>query len=264
MRYIPDKINEITGNQTYEKNNVGMSSSEVLIYPKYVLKIQKQTLETENESEMVTWLKNRIPVPEILLYYVENGTAYTLMTKIIGKMLCDEEYLNQPEKLIHLVADGLKMLWNVKIDDCPCNVSRLTERLKSARWNVENKMVDMDNTEPETFGENGFSDAMELLIWLEHNQPEEDLVLTHGDLCLPNLFVNQNRISGFIDLGKMGPADRWQDIAIALRSLEHNFAGNYNGGKRYFKFEPQMLLNELDMKINETKKRYYLLLDELF
>ena len=24
------------------------------------------------------------------------------------------------------------------------------------------------------------------------------------------------------------------DIAIALRSFDHNFAGNYNGGKKYF------------------------------
>lgn len=264
MRYIPNTINEIVGEQTYEKNSVGMSASEVLIYPKYVLKIQKQTSETENEKEMISWLENRIPVPEIPVYYVENETAYTLMTKIRGKMLCDEEYLNQPEKLIHLVASGLKMLWDVKIDDCPCNVSRLKERLKSARWNVENKMVDMDNADPETFGQNGFTDSMELLNWLEHNQPKEDLVLTHGDLCLPNIFAKHNRISGFIDLGKMGPADRWQDIAIAMRSLEHNFVGKYNNGKEYYKFEPQMLLDELGIKIDEKKNRYYLLLDELF
>ena len=107
--------------------------------------------------------------------------------------------------------------------------------------------MDLDNVEPETFGPNGFANPEELLIWLEKNRPEEDTVLTHGDFCLPNIFAENNRISGFIDLGKMGPADRWQDLAIALRSLEHNFSGRYNDGKSYFEFEPGMLLDELGM-----------------
>lgn len=40
-------------------------------------------------------------------------------------------------------------------------------------------------------------------------------------------------------------ADRWQDLAIALRSLEHNFSGRHNEGKSYFEFKPAMLLDEL-------------------
>ena len=49
-----------------------------------------------------------------------------------------------------------------------------------------------------------------------------------------NIFVKENEISGFIDIGKMGPADRWQDIAIAIRSLKHNFDGKYTDGKKDF------------------------------
>ena len=78
------------------------------------------------------------------------------------------------------------------------------------------------------------------------------------------MFVENNRISGFIDLGKMGPADRWQDIAIALRSLDRNFVGHYNGGKKYFDFTHQMLLEELELDMDYDKYRYYILLDELF
>lgn len=67
-------------------------------------------------------------------------------------MLCDEEYLTSPAKLIKLVAEGLKLLWSVEVSDCPCKVSRLEERLKAARRNVENGMVDLDNVEPEYHG----------------------------------------------------------------------------------------------------------------
>ena len=51
---------------------------------------------------------------------------------------------------------------------------------------------------------------------------------------------------------------------IALRSLDHNFAGKYNDGKKYFDFKHQMLLDELEIDMDYDKYRYYILLDELF
>lgn len=179
-------------------------------------------------------------------------------------MLCDEEYLTNPDKLVEFVAMGLKQLWQVDVSNCLYKTSRIEERLKMARWNVENGLVDTDNVEPETFGEGGFANLEELLIWLENNRPKEDIVLTHGDFCLPNIFIDGNEISGFIDLGKMGPADRWQDIAIVLRSLKHNFEGKYFGGRIFCEFEPEMLLDKLGIEMDEEKNRYYMLLDELF
>lgn len=106
-------------------------------------------------------------------------------------------------------------------------------------------LVDLNNVEPETFGPNGFANPQELLNWLKNNRSDEDIVLTHGDYCLPHIFVKENEISGFIDNGKMGPADRWQDIAIVIRSLKHNFDGRYTDGKKIFDFKLQMFLDVL-------------------
>ena len=124
--------------------------------------------------------------------------------------------------------------------------------------------MDIENTEPETFEDGGFENPEELLEWLIYNRPPEDIVLTHGDYCLPNIFAKGDSISGFIDLGRAVPADRWQDIALAIRSLDHNFSGRYTDGKRIFDFKPQMLLDALGVEMNEEKYRYYILLDELF
>ncbi len=264
MIYIPQRIKEIIGDQEYSQDEVGMSESTVLMFPEYVLKIQKRTPETENERNMVAWLGDRLPLPQIPIYYVEDETAYTLMSRVPGKMLCEEAFMRSPESLIRAVAEGLRLLWSVDVSDCPYRVSRLDERLKAARENVESGMVDLENVEPETFGPNGFSNPEELLTWLEQNRPQEDIVLTHGDFCLPNIFADRDHISGFIDLGKMGPADRWQDLAIVLRSLDHNAAGVFNDGNPYFRFEPRMLLTQLGMEMDEEKNRYYRLLDELF
>lgn len=261
---IPDEILDIVGNDVFEANDVGMSDSKVLIYPNHVLKIQAESEETLNEKNIVTWLAGQLPVPMILVYSVKDEIAYTLMTKINGKMLCDAEYLNNPSLVIKMVAGCLKALWKVDVAHCPFKTSRLEERLKQARKNVLENRNDIDNVMPTTFSVDGFKNSLELLNWLENNRPIEDIVLSHGDFCLPNIIVQNNKISGYIDLGKMGPADRWQDIAIAIRSLGDNFAGKYNGGIKYFDFEPQMLLDELGLEMDYEKYKYYLLLDELF
>jgi aminoglycoside phosphotransferase len=137
MLYIPEKIKKIVDNQIYTRNEIEMSKSDVLIFSKYVLKIQKHTVETDNERDIAAWLNGRISVPQILEYCVENETAYTLMTRVNGKMLCDEEFLSNFAKMIRHVSEGIKQLWNVNVDDCPQKVSRLDERLKEARRNVE-------------------------------------------------------------------------------------------------------------------------------
>ena len=129
MLYIPEKIKKIVDNQIYTRNEIEFS--------KYVLKIQKHTVETDNERDIAAWLNGRISVPQILEYCVENETAYTLMTRVNGKMLCDEEFLSNFAKMIRYVSEGIKQLWNVNVDDCPQKVSRLDERLKEARRNVE-------------------------------------------------------------------------------------------------------------------------------
>jgi kanamycin kinase/aminoglycoside 3'-phosphotransferase-3 len=262
--YLPETIRKFVATEKYTADKIGESDSEVRIYDNFVLKIQPQSPETDNEYHIVKWLSGRLPVPSIPAYEIHNGLAYTLMTKAEGKMLCDIDLLQTPELVIELAAKGLKMLWETDVHDCPCSVSRLSNRLKAAEYNVAHGLVDIENTGPEAFGKGGFKDPRELLEWLKNNRPPEDIVLTHGDYCLPNIFANGDRISGFIDLGKVGPADRWQDIAIAIRSLDHNFDGRYFSGEPIFDFKPQMFLDALGVEMNEEKYRYYYLLDELF
>lgn len=261
---LPEAIQKAIGTEKYTVDKIGESGSEVRIYDNFVLKIQFQSPETDNEYQIIKWLNGRLPIPSIPVYEIHNGFAYTLMTKAEGKMLCDMDFLQTPELVIEIAAKGLKMLCETDVTDCPCSVSRLSNRLKAAEYNVAHGLVDVENTEPETFGKGGFKNPAELLDWLKNNRPPEDIVLTHGDYCLPNIFAKGDCISGFIDLGKAGPADRWQDIAIAIRSLAHNFDGRYFSGKPIFDFNPQMLLDVLGIEMNEEKYRYYYLLDELF
>jgi kanamycin kinase len=50
------------------------------------------------------------------------------------------------------------------------------------------------------------------------------LVVCHGDACSPNTIIASDGIPvGHVDLGSLGVADRWADLAVASRSINYNF-----------------------------------------
>jgi kanamycin kinase len=62
------------------------------------------------------------------------------------------------------------------------------------------------------------------LAELEATAPaDEDLVVCHGDFCPPNVLLREDRVTGYVDLGELGVADRWWDIAVGAWSVGWNF-----------------------------------------
>lgn len=259
---LPESISRLISGKQYSIDDVGMSGSQILVFDDAVLKIVKCRKENDDTVQMMRWLEGRIPVPRVICYEQDNEYQYLLMSKLTGKMSCDEYYMERPQELLTLLAEAMKMLWAVDVTDCP-RKRDIDAELAEAKYRVENDLVDMDNVEPTTFGEGGFRDPEELLQWLEDNRPDYEPVLSHGDFCLPNIFIEDGMISGFIDLGDTGIGDKWRDIALCYRSLKHNFDGSY-GGKVYADFQPDMLFEKLGIQPNWEKLRYYILLDELF
>ncbi len=72
----------------------------------------------------------------------------------------------------------------------------------------------------------------------------------HGDLCLPNIYVNDNNdFIGFIDLENSGLGDKWYDYSWLLWSLEYNLKTNkYN----------DILLKRINEKFNQAKYELYI------
>lgn len=89
---------------------------------------------------------------------------------------------------------------------------------------------------------------------------DEDLVFTHGDFCLPNIILDRGtngdvRIAGLVDCGRAGIADRYQDIALAVRSIVYNFGDIWVAPFLESYGLPQP---------HEEKLRFFTLLDEFF
>jgi len=259
---IPEKIRALLGDRVGTENSVGMSGSSVTIYDDCVLKAEKRTPETDSAMDMLRWLQGKLPVPKILAQENANEISWLLMSKADGVMSCDSHYLKRPFELMALLAEGLKALWAADTAGCP-KIRSLDDMLREAAFRAENGLVDMDNTEPDTFGPNGFRDPGALLDWLIANKPEEDWALTHGDYCLPNLFLKDGKVSCFIDLGDTALSDRWRDIALCWRSMNSNFAGAY-GGPVYENPDPERLFRELGIRPDWDRIRWHILLDELF
>lgn len=247
---IPQKIAIHIKNQNYTRDTIGRSHSSVILFDKYVLKIESLSVESKNELILMKWLKGRLPVPEIIAHCEEGGYNFLLMSRLEGDMLYEVN------NSIELYVKSLKQLKEVDYKDCPVD-NRLEHYLKQAQYNIDNDLVDLDNVDPDTFGPKGFKDSRDLLQWLKDNQPEEELSYSHGDLCMPNILVKNNEITGYIDLGRGGICDRYRDIALCYRSYLYNTETTEE--KLQSKLE-QLLGFKLDME----KVRYYILIDELF
>jgi len=136
-----------------------------------VLKIEKASAKNDETVAMMRWLEGKIPVPKILAYEKDAENQYLLMSRVTGKMSCDDYYMSRPKELCELLAQALKLLWSVDISDCPRKIT-LDDELEEARYRMENNLVDVDDAEPETYGPDGFENPKALLEWLEANKPE--------------------------------------------------------------------------------------------
>ena len=258
---LPEKLEKLLGGAEGLMDAVGLSGASVWLYPEAVLKISRDDDAARREAEIMTWLRGKLPVPEVLACEREGGCQYLLMTRLPGRMLCDADILADPRLVTGLLADALEAVGAVDIAGCPY-LADLDTELAIAREHVERGEVDVANTDPATFGPGGFKDPEHLLSWLEDNRPEEERRFTHGDMCLPNIFTENGKLSGLLDLGGAGVGDPYRDYAIARRSLHDNLDGHY--GHSAPGFDADVLFDILGLSPNPDKLRYYALLDELF
>lgn len=261
--FLPENICRLIADEAYKTDEIGMSEASVYMFENKILKVQEYNEDAENEYRMLQYLQKKLPVPLVYAHEIAEGRSYLLMSKCTGEMACSHEYMKSPAMLCRMLANGLKMLWSIDISDCPSD-QRLACKLAKAAYNIENGLVKAEDAEPDTFSENGFRNPGELLQWLYENKPEEELVFSHGDYCLPNIFGIHDEATGFIDLGKAGISDKWCDIALCYRSLLHNYRGKYNEPNTYPDYDEMLLFRELGIKPDWEKIRYYILLDELF
>ena len=176
---------------------------------------------------------------------------YLLMSEVPGDNCVDAMARLDNDLLVELLAIGLRQIHQVDIAECPFD-ERIAAKLERAHYHVQHGLVNEDDFDDKRLG----MTAQEVYSVLEKERPaEQDLVFTHGDYCLPNILLQGESISGFIDLDRAGISDRYNDLAIASRSIASNLGTAY---ERHF-FQVYGVEN-----VDDEEIQYYRMMDELF
>lgn len=201
--------------------------------------------ELPGEIERLRWLSGTgLPCPEVVDAADHAERHWLLMTALPGRDLASTSAV-APEIAVRVVAGALRQLHALDPATCPFD-HRSSIRVAKASARYEAGLYDGDDLD------NGPADHARLLGTVPAT---EDLVVTHGDACFPNFMADGDRFAGFIDCGRLGVADRYQDLALACRSLTWNY-----GAAAIPAFLAAYGIDEPD----EAKLAWYTLLDEFF
>lgn len=248
-------IDELTNNAVINVIDIGLSGDSVreIIKNGEIYYIKESTSNNlDREYFIMNYLKGKIPVPEVV-YYCYNGEKTILVTKKLqGEMICEDDIFDNAELVISLAAKGLKILQNYDINGFPI-YNGIDAKLAIAKYNLDNGLVKTENMNEENIER--FGTIENVYSYLISNKPKEKLCLSHGDYSIPNVFYEKNEITGFLDLGDMGLADYWYDIAILVKSIRNNYED-----KKYEDY----LFKTLGIDPDYERIEYYILLTELF
>jgi len=193
---LPRNIAALVGCGTLEGEDIGRSGAQVLRCGDMFLKIDSAGKLARSAKAQEYFAEKGLSAP-LVAYETDAGRDYLMVKAVPGAYACSDEMLREPEKLAVLLGETMRMLHETSAADCPL---RDANERAMAMYAAEHEGKEHEN-------------AAALL---------KKEVLVHGDHCLPNVFFDQGRFSGYIDLGDAGFGDRHLDICCAVWSLGYN------------------------------------------
>lgn len=257
---VPTCLAERVAGYRWARDQVGESGGAVYRLsgradaPDLFLKHGQGDVADDVVDEMVRlrWLAGKVPVPRVASFVLAEDGAWLLTTALRGEtawQLLDREPARR-EQVVDALAALLRLLHAVPVATCPFD-SGMAHRMWLARRRIDAGLVDegdFDDARANWSGEQ---------IWdsLQRHLPlSPDPVVTHGDFSLDNILLQDGRVTGCIDFGRVGVADRYQDLAILSANLAEFGAAL-----------PDRMFARYGIDTPDTAKvEAHLLLDELF
>ena len=172
------------------------------------------------EYARLEWLAGRASVPAVRRFVRLPDAAYLLTTAVPGRTAyeCLVAAPDAPTRraIVAELARFLGRLHALPLADCPFHAGHEL-RLADARRNIEAGRVAADDFDARHVGwtpEQVWDKAVALLP-LPFAR-----VVTHGDFSVGNVLLDETgRVTGCIDVGRLGAADPYQDLAILWDNL---------------------------------------------
>jgi kanamycin kinase len=170
-------------------------------------------LDLTAEHHRLAWAAPFTAVPTVLDAGSDAAGEWMLTAGLPGESAVSAGFRATPERrllAVQGIARGLRMLHDaLPVDDCPFS------------WSI----VDRVRRTPASGSP---TTAADLDALLASAPPIDRLVVCHGDACAPNtLLTSDGELTGHVDLGSLGVADRWADIAVSAWSTEWNYGADY-------------------------------------
>ena len=170
-----------------------------------------------HEMLRLTWLDGRLPAPRVL-HFVRNDDHAALLSTALPGVAAAEWLAAHPERAadaVHSIAEFLRQLHALPVEHCPFEAGHVL-RLAAARQRLAAGLVDEEDFDEARAGMSAEAvwAAMQAMLPLSFER-----VVTHGDFSLDNIFLEDGRVTGCLDVGRLGVADPYQDVAILWNNL---------------------------------------------
>ena len=156
------------------------------------------------EAERLAWAGGSVPVPRVLEVGSDEDHEWLVTVALAGESAVAPRWTidsGRCEVAVRAIGRGLRAFHDaLPVDSCPFD------------WGVEARVA------------NAARRGIRLPAALRKAPRIDRVVVCHGDACSPNTILDlEGRITGHVDLGALGVADRWADIAVAAMSTEWNY-----------------------------------------
>ena len=202
------------------------------------------------EAARLTWAVSFTRVPRLLGQGADATGSWIITAALPGRFAVADRWKSDPATAVTAIGEGLRGMHEAAAPGA-CPFSWLaSERLADTRRRAGEGRIDPGSWHP-VHQPLGIDRALELLADIP---PADRLVICHGDSCAPNtLLTDDGRFSGHVDLGELGVADRWADLAVATWSTQWNYGPGWEG----------LLLDAYGVPPDPDRTRYYRLLWDL-
>lgn len=202
------------------------------------------------EAERTVWARNFLPVPRVLKRGVTQDGDWLLTEGIDSVDATAAAFRQDVPGLVNRLGEGLRRFHSTPIDECPFQF-RIANAIQLVQHRLETGLIHgARDFHPEFAALTEEAAVEELLATIPDS---EDLVVCHGDFCVPNVLLRGTDVVGFVDLGELGVADRWWDLAVATWSITWNFGPGFE----------DRFLNTYGVPRDERRTRFYRLLYDL-
>ncbi|HVX46985.1 MAG TPA: aminoglycoside 3'-phosphotransferase [Mycobacteriales bacterium] len=143
-------------------------------------------LDIASEERRLHWAGEFAPVPTVVASGADSDGSWMVTGALPGQNALAPRWITDPKAAVAAIGRSVRALHDaLPVESCPF----------SGSW-----------------------------VGSIETPPADQLVVCHGDPCGPNILLDDaGQCTGYVDLGDLGVADRWADLAVTIWNVESNF-----------------------------------------